>query len=140
MKKWHPPVPTQHLSLHGTCTGVEQGKSRDRKQEITMSSCSLSFLAKKRNPKDARSRQQPALVIYCAWSQSQLPMETTFGEHGKQKKTYRKFANEFVLFYPWTLFTGRQLFSIVSFMSGKTTKPIVYNRHCFFLTRLSKAV
>lgn len=78
MRKWHPALPTQDLSPHATRTGVEQGKSRARKQEITESSCWLSFLDQKQNPRDAHSRLRPALVIYCVrWPRSQLPMETT---------------------------------------------------------------
>lgn len=80
---------------------MKQGESRDRKQEITKSSCSLSFLAKKANPKDAQFLLQPALVIYwISRPHLELPAETIKFEerHGKQNIIYRKFANEFFLF------------------------------------------
>lgn len=60
-------------------------------------------------------------------------------EKNKRKSTENLPMNLF-FFYSSTIFTGRQLFSIMSFMLGKTTKPISYDRNGFLLTRLSNAV
>lgn len=94
----------------------------------------------------SKRRSFPPAVSNCNLLYMMAPVVASNGNnikleewHEKQQKIYRKFANEFVLFYPSTLFTGRQLFSIVSFMLGKATKPIVYDRNCFLLTRLSDA-